>query len=236
MGLFQTTRWSLVLKTRDAHAHHALEELCRSYRMPVLTYIRRSVKRREDAEDLTQAFFERLLTHRAYAQADPERGSFRAFLLTALRRFLINADAHDRAAKRGGDTEAVSLREVDGTGHADASLADESPEGAFDRAFALAVLRRAMATLEAEAREAGKAEQFAAVKSFLSDEPGAAEYVEVAERLGMRANTVAVTVHRLRHRLRSLVRAELDDTVDNAGTADAEIAHLRLALGDAAAK
>jgi RNA polymerase sigma factor (sigma-70 family) len=232
MGLFQTTRWSLVLRTREAHAHDALEELCRDYRAPVLTYIRRSVKSRADAEDLTQTFFERLLTHRSYARADPRLGSFRAFLLTALRRFLVNADAFARAAKRGGDTEAVSLRQVDDSTHAATLITEESPESAFDRAFALALLRRAMAQLEAEAKNAGKAEQFAALKNFLSEEPGAVGYVELAKRLGMRANTVAVTVHRLRQRLQTLVRSELDDTTDNSKTAKAELAHLRLALDE----
>ncbi len=232
MGLFQTTRWSLVLQTRDANARHALEELCRSYRGPVLTYVRRSVSRAGDAEDLTQAFFERLLAHRAYEQADPARGSFRAFLLTALRRFLINAEAFNRATKRGGGSEPVPLFEWSDVGEMepDALVTDESPETAFDRSFALAVLRRAMVQLQAEAATAGKADQFATLKGFLSEEPGAADYVELAQRLGMRANTVAVTVHRLRQRLRTLVRSELDDTSDNAQTSAAEYAHLRRAM------
>jgi RNA polymerase sigma-70 factor (ECF subfamily) len=236
MGLFQTTRWSLILKTRDANARHALEELCRSYRAPVLTYVRHWGAPAADAEDLTQSFFERLLTHRAYEQADPARGSFRAFLLTALRRFLINAEAFNRAAKRRGNSETVPLFESDGViGDVtpDAMANDESPEAAFDRAFALAVLRRAIAQLGAEAARAGKADQFATLRDFLSNEPGAADYVELALRLGMRANTVAVTVHRLRQRLRTLVRSELDDTADNAQTAAAEYAHLRLALAKA---
>jgi RNA polymerase sigma-70 factor (ECF subfamily) len=226
----------LVLRTRDAHAHHALEELCRSYRAPVLTYIRRTVRRGEDAEDLTQAFFERLLTHRSYEQADPARGSFRAFLLTAVRRFLINAEAFKRAAKRGGNDETISLLESDGVigeRELDALTTDESPENAFDRTFALAVLRRAMAQLEAEAAKAGKADRFSALKCFLGDEPGAADYVELAQRIGARANTVAVTVHRLRRRLRTLVRCEIDDIADNSQTAEAEFAHLRLALDKA---
>ena len=238
MGLFQTTRWSLVLQTRDANARHALEELCRSYRGPVLTYVRRSVSRTGDAEDLTQAFFERLLAYRMYEQADPARGSFRAFLLTALRRFLINAHVFNRAAKRGGDSETVPLFESSEAlraAESDALMMEDSPESAFDRAFALAVLRRAMTQLEAEAAKAGKAEHFAALRGFLGDEPGAADYVEIAQRLGMRANTVAVTVHRLRRRLRVLVRSELDDTVDDSKTADAEFARLRLALGKVAA-
>jgi RNA polymerase sigma-70 factor (ECF subfamily) len=231
MGLFQTTRWSLVLRTRDGHARDALEELCRSYRSPVLAYIRRHSVRGAEAEDLTQAFFERLLSHRVYEQADPELGRFRAFLLTALRRFLINADIYNRAAKRGGESDPLPLTESIDVEDLSAE-SDRSPEAEFDRAFALTVLRRAVAQLESDAAAAGRAAHFAQLKPLLSEDR-AKSYAEVAQQLGLSVNAVTVAVHRLRKRLRNLVRAELGDTVDSEQEADAEFVHLRLALGKA---
>jgi RNA polymerase sigma factor (sigma-70 family) len=231
LGIFQTTRWSLVLRTRDVHGRDALEELCGSYRAPVLSYIRRHGVRGSEAEDLAQGFFEHLLSHRLYQQADPERGRFRAFLLTALRRFLINTDVYNRAAKRGGGSDQAPICESDEAADVYAD-ADRSPEAVFDRAFALTVLRRAMAKLEADAAAAGKAAQFALLKPFLGDDPDNG-YADLARQLGLSTNAMAVAVHRLRKRLTICVRAELGDTVDSQQAADAEFVHLRLALGKA---
>ncbi len=176
----------------------------------------------------SQGFFEHLLTHRVYQQADPERGRFRAFLVTALRRYLITTDVYNRAAKRGGGCDQMPLSESDEV--ADLSTdATRSPEAVFDRAFALTVLRRAVAQLEADAAAAGKAAQFALLKPFLGDDP-VSGYADLAQQLGLSTNAVAVAVHRLRKRLSICVRAELGDTVDSQQAADAEFLHLRLAL------
>ena len=230
MGAFQTTRWSLILASRDEtrDGAAALDQLCRIYRSPVLAYVRHHGHGPDDAEELTQSFFAYLLDREMVHRADPARGSFRAFLVSAIRHFLSDARSADRALKRGGDAVRVSLEDHDPAG----SEAD-TPEAAFDRAFALTVLARAMAGLEREARAAGKAELFAALKPFLVESPDPDEYAAVALRFGQRRNTVAVAIHRLRERLRQLVRAELAETAGTDEQVDEEMKALGGRFGSA---
>lgn len=231
MGRFDTTRWSVVLRARGepAEARAALETLCRTYRPPVLAYVRHHVRMRDNAEDLTQAFFVHFLEHAWYARADPERGRFRSFLLTALRRFLIDADAEASALKRGGGYRFEALDEESGG----AGSGGDTPEHAFDREWARAVLGAAFARLREEAEQADKLPMFERLSEFLAEPPDAADYARVAAELGVRRNTLAVAVHRLRHRLRDLVREELIETTADREDMDAELRALREALGAA---
>src|SRR3954466_15053456 len=105
---FATTRWSVVLHAGRAGAnpeaaHAALTRLCRTYWFPLYAHVRRRGFGAHDAEDLTQAFFAQLLARGSIAHADPVRGRFRAFILTALNHFLIDEWQRARAKKRGGD-------------------------------------------------------------------------------------------------------------------------------------
>lgn len=229
MSQFATTRWSLILDARGepADARPALEEICRAYRRPVLTYVRCSGRDRSDAEDLTQEFFARLLERRWDRDADPARGRFRTFLLTALKRFLI--DQHDaaHALKRGGGQHGVTLDDAADDLSAPGS---ESPEAAFERAWAATVIERAYERLKDEAGRAGKAALFEQLSGFLVEPAEAADYRRLADASGMRANTIAVSVHRMRLRLRELVRAEIADQTDGPDAAATELAALRGAL------
>lgn len=229
MGGFPTTRWSLILAGRDdpAASRSALEHLCRAYRAPVLAYIRRRSSRPAEAEDLTQAFFTALIERRIEDVADPAKGRFRALLLTALVRWLANAEEQRRALRRGGGQVHADIDEQSGL----SDDHDPDPEGAFQRDWALTVLKRAMAALRREAVAAGKADLFDALRDSLVETPDAEDYARIGERFGMRRNTVAVAVHRLRQRLRACVRAELADTVARSEDVDAEMEALRVALG-----
>jgi RNA polymerase sigma-70 factor (ECF subfamily) len=230
---FQTTRWSLVLEARqdDARSRVALEALCRTYRAPVLAFIRSRGASPDEAEDLAQAFFARFIERAFHAHADPARGRFRAFLLTALKNFLADAKDHDRAAKRGG---RIMLRSFESAAKDSIDVVDggESPEAAFDRAWSQAVLQAALRTLRREANKAGKAALFAALGEFLIEPPDEADYARVAAQLGMRRNTLAVAVHRLRSRLRQLVCQELGATAADGDDLEAEMAQLRRSLGN----
>lgn len=226
--MFRTTQWSVVLASRsgDLHSRAALEALCSAYREPVLAFIRRQPRFRDQAEDLTQAFFLDFLAARTHAAADPLRGRFRNFLLGALKHFLSHAAAHAGAARRGG---GVQMQSLDAPGAVEPPDGDD-PELAFERAWAMTVLRRAFAKLHAEAVAAGKERLYAAAAEFVLEPPEPARYAEVAALLGMRRNTFAVAVHRMRERLRTLVRAELAETVANAAELDDEQMVLRRAL------
>jgi RNA polymerase sigma-70 factor (ECF subfamily) len=232
MALFGTTHWSVLVDTRSEgeRARVALESLCRAYRRPVLVYLRRNGCAAEDAEDQVQAFFAHLIEQRAFANADRARGRFRNFLLGALKHFLAHESAAARAQKRGGGMRHDSLHDEDAD--LDEFLADaDSPERSFDRAWALTVLDRALRRLTDEATQNGKHALFAAVREYVVESAERADYAQLAESLGMRPNTVAVLVHRLRARLRELVELELRETVADPESLAEEMGALRGALG-----
>lgn len=230
MSRFATTRWSIILDARDGPeaSRRSLELICRDYRRPVLAYIRHSPHASGDAEDLAQEFFARLVERRWDLDADPARGRFRALVLTALRRFLSDMHSARVAAKRGGGWQTLRL---DADESVLAAPAQSSPEAVFDREWALTVLQRALDRLRDEAAAAGRAELFDHLSEFVVEPAENEDYRQLAEALGMRANTIAVSVHRLRGRLRVLARDELRQTVSSEQALDAELAHLRHALG-----
>lgn len=219
---FDTTRWSLILHA-GAEGTGALEALCRTYRPPVLAYVRAHRASREDAEDLTQAFFAHLLEHRLAARADPERGRFRAFLLTSLKHFLASDFARASAQRRGGGLDDLPLDEIE-------PGIDDGPEQTFEREWAQTVLREALSRLQTEAGQAGKEMLFQRLRPFLLETPDDDEYEAVATALGLRRNTLAVAVHRLRARLQELVRVVVADTVADKEQGELELRRMRVAL------
>lgn len=228
---FQTTRWSVVVEAGgdgDA-ARDALAALCRTYRPPVLAYVRAHLSRCAEAEDLTQEFFAHMLEQNLPARADPTRGRFRAFLQTSLRNFLANERARAAAKRRGGEARFVPETALE-------ALADHEPgpEQAFDREWARAVVREAMGRLEHEAERAGKAGLFGDLRPYLVEPPDAADYEIVARANDMRRATVAVAVHRMRARLQELVREVLADTTENETEVEEELRELRATLGQLA--
>lgn len=224
---FQTTRWSVVVEAggEGAAARDALATLCRAYHRPVLAYVRARLNGRDEAEDVTQAFFAHLLKQNLPARADPTRGKFRAFLQTSVKNFLANEIKHARAKRRGGDAQLVPETVLE-------TLADEAlgPEQAFEREWARAVVREAMGRLAHETKRAGKAKLFAELRPYLVEPPDAAEYEAVARSNGMRRATIAVAVHRLRARLKELVREVLADTTESEAAVEEELKELRSAL------
>ena len=220
------------MKAREdaPQAHAALEALCRSYRPPVLAYVRSRGYSADAAEDLVQGFFVRFLDHAWHATAERERGRFRAYLLTMLKRYLSSSEIEAHAQKRGGDVRVESLDEAYAAG-AD----DETPERTFERVWAITVLAHALARLRDAADAAGKRELFDALHEFLVERPDEADYARAAARLHLRRNTLAVAVHRLRARLRELIEDELAETTTARNELDDELRDLRGALGAAAA-
>lgn len=213
---FDTTRWTVVLHAADddASGRQALADLCRAYWLPLYIYVRRRGHSEPDAEDLTQGFFADILRREAVKRADRSRGRFRAFLLTALANYLHNAHDHATAARRGGANEILS---IDAHEAADAleQLKDStlSPDEAFDRSWALALLDRAMKRLAAEQEKAGKARWFERVRPCLQARADPGVQDQIAAEFQLSRNAVAVAIHRLAARYRELVRAEVAETV-----------------------
>lgn len=207
-------------------ARDALAALCRTYRPPVLAYIRAHLSRGEEAEDLAQEFFAHLLERRLAARADRNRGKFRAFLLTSLKNFLANERERAAAQRRGGGTLHLPESAIDG-------MADPSagPEQAFEREWARTVLREAIVRLEREAELAGRAELFSQLRPYLVESPGESDYATLAQARGLRRNTLAVAIHRMRARLQELVREAIADTTGDAAEIDAELQSMRRMFG-----
>ncbi len=227
---FTTTNWSLVLSAADsssAGGQAALERLCRGYWYPLYAYVRRRCHRPEDAQDLTQEFFARLLGRHYLRHADRERGKFRTFLLTSLQRFLVNEWKKGGAQKRGGGAPAISWDTEAGEMRYQAERADAStPEKLFEKQWAVTMLEHVLARLREEFTARGKAEQFERLKVLLWGEQGSPPYAEVAAQLRLSEGALKVAVHRLRQRYRELLRAEITHTVATPEEVDDELRHL----------
>lgn len=235
VGQFNTTHWSLVLlagQTQTPHAAAALDKLCGTYWSPLYAYVRRAGHSPEDAQDLTQEFFARLLEKKYLQFADRERGRFRSFLLKSLQHFLINDWVRGQAQKRGGGQKPLSLDETAAEQSYLLQPADDlSPEALYDQRWALTLLERAIERLGADYTAAGKREVFEQLKGLLLTEGSSESYRERAGPLGLSEGAVKVAVHRLRQRFREAVRAEIARTVATPAEVDEELRCLMAALG-----
>jgi len=233
-GRFATTRWSIVTAAghaSDSGAAHALEELCQVYWPPLYGYLRGRGHGAEEAQDLTQGFFARMLETGGISAADPARGRFRSFLLTALKRYVINEHARGAAARRGGGQLHFPL-DFERAEHAYAleRRDDDSPERVYDRKWAAIVLDRALQRLRDEYHEAGKGELAQALLPYLTDTGDLPAYRAIAAELRVSEGAVKVAVHRLRQRYGAILRLEIGETVTAPGEVEAEMRELLRAV------
>ena len=226
---FATTHWSLVLRAsqRDAAGSAAaLEKLCRGYWFPLYAFARREGCRPEDAQDVTQEFFSRLLAKEYLKMADPNRGRFRSFLLGAFKHLMANERRAASRLKRGGDAQTFSLDEQDAERRYLLEPADDkTPESIFERRWAETTLAR----LETE--YTGHAMRFDELKVFLIEAKGTAGFTEMAARLGVTESALKSVVHRMRRRYAELFRDEVAQTVADPADTQDEIRHMLAALG-----
>lgn len=229
---FATTRWTVVRLAGGAGPDRggALEQFCRAYWYPVYAFIRRRGNSAEDSHDLAQEFFARLVEKDWLARVERrDDARFSTLLVTMLKRFLVNEYERAHTARRGGGQVAVDFAGAEARIEAESS-GGETPEKMFERHWALAVLEAALAALRAETEEAGKARVFEVLSPFLSREPAAGDYETAGAALGLSARTVAVAVHRLRHRYRDFLRAELAAGLLGGTQVEDEMRHLFTAL------
>jgi len=229
---FPATRWSLVVAAGDPHrkeARSALVSLCESYWYPLYAYLRRRGYSSDQAQDLTQEFFVRVIEGRYLDRAEPEKGRFRAFLLTSLKFFVADEDDRRRARKRGGGM-VVPLEFSSGEERYQREPAhDETPERIYERRWALSVLDRVVEKLRNEFVQHGRPDHFERLKVFLlgqSDAP----YGALAQELNTSEGALKVAIHRLRKRYRELFRQEIADTVADPAAVESELRHLAAAL------
>jgi RNA polymerase sigma-70 factor (ECF subfamily) len=232
---FATTRWSLVLAARNSatpNARDALATLCQAYWYPLYTFVRRRGHDADEAQDLTQAFFVRLLEKDYLQVVDQAKGRFRSFLLASLTHFLHNEYDRARAQKRGGGRDPWSLDFRDAEGKYRLEPADlQTPERLFERRWALTLLEQVLARLQDEWTQSGRGELFERLKAYLLEDPNAVPYAETAKDLKTSEAAIKMAVHRMRKRYRALLHEEIGRTVDDPSEIGNEIQALFAALG-----
>ena len=232
---FVTTHWSLVGAAKpdeasQSRAREAMEELCRAYWYPLYAFVRSGGYSASDAQDLTQAFFARIIETGGFASADRKRGRFRSYLLGAMKHFLANEWHRAQTQKRGGKVRFIEFDALDPEArYAGASGQSDDPQLLFDREWALETVAGALQKLREEMVEAGKSDQFDALKGSLTGE-GELPREQIAARLGTSEGAVKVAVHRLRERYRKLLRAAIAETVSNEADLEDEMRYLIVVL------
>ena len=213
----------------------ALATLCQVYWHPVYAFIRRNGSDRDQAQDLTQAFFAVLLEKNYLGDAKQERGRFRSFLLTAVKHFLSNQRDRAQAQKRGGGQADLSLdlsidpMEVEAW-YSPVAVDDVTPERLFELRWAHSLLEQTMAAFREEFARAGKAKHFDLLSDYLHGDSTGIRYDELAAEMGVTAGALRTQVHRMRRRYRDLLRAQIAQTVSTPGEIDDEIRFLLTTL------
>lgn len=227
---FPTTHWSVVLvagQDRSPQAEAALENLAQAYWYPIYAFLRRQGHAVVEAQDLTQAFFARLIEKNYPAQADPAKGRFRSFLLLTLRHFLSDERERAGAAKRGGGCVLLSLDEERSEARYRREPADmDTPETLFERRWAETILARAKSRLADEYAASGKEGIYQVLRGFQPGEQRSLSYQEAAGHLATTESAVKALIHRMRSRHQELVRDEIAQTVASAEDVDDELRHL----------
>jgi RNA polymerase sigma factor (sigma-70 family) len=215
---FLSTRWTMVARARagtETEMAGAMSEICRTYWYPLFAYVRRSGYGREEAEDLTQEFFARLLEKNTLAKAQEEKGKLRTFLLTVLKRFMIGEWKRASAEKRGGGQEPIPINFDEGEeryGHEPVDHA--TPDQIYEKQWAVTLLGRVLEALRLDYVDRGMEERFEGLKDALWWNANEVSYAQLGESLGMNENTVKQAVLRLRKQYRKQLSEEIRSTLD----------------------
>lgn len=231
-GVFPSTRWTLINQMQEgsptAEHRHALEIICQTYWYPLYVYARRFGKNEDDARDAVQNCFAHLISGNHLKEADPLRGRLRSFLLTVLKNTILQENERQRAQKRGGGADVISidLRDAEGRYLTEPMSPDVSPDQAYERKWALTLLDTTREKLRASYIAIGKETLFVALSDALTEGERWSGHDEAAKNLGMESGAVRVALHRMRKRFRDLLLEEVATTVSNDGDVRIELAYL----------
>ena len=232
-GQFATTQWPVVLRaaqSADTEGFAALSALCGQYWYPLYAFIRRSGYEHQAAQDLTQGFFEHLLSTNGLQAANSEKGRFRSFLLRSVKNYLANTYHRDQTQKRGGAVTQFSLDDSEAAERYQFEPVDKlTPEALYERRWALTLIEQVLAKVRVGFAVAHRDELFDALKPALLGEAKAG-YAEVAKRFGTTEGAIKVMVHRLRQRFRSTLEEMVGQTVNGPEEIQDEIRFLIAAL------
>ncbi len=214
-----------------SEAREALSTLCMLYWYPLYAFTRRQGHGPDDACDLVQGFFTRLLEKNGLAAVDRQRGRFRSWLLASLKHYLANEWDREQALKRGGGQLPLSIDTEIAEGRYGLEPSHHlTPERLYERRWALTLLEHVLSALEDEYARLGKRTLFERLRGTLVGDMSQVPYSQVAEALGMSPGAVRVAAHRLRSRYCALLRAEIAQTVERPEEIDDELRLLLSAL------
>ena len=214
-------------QSQSTQSLEAMEKLCCAYWYPLYAFARRRGSTPADAQDLTQGFFEHLLATALVAKADATKGKFRSFLLASFKNFIATERARDHAQKRGGGESPVCLDAQNAeTRFIQEPILKATPESIYERSWAMSVLDQALSLMEAEFAANGRRELFERLHPFLQGDKGQVTYAEAGAALGTTEGTIKVTVSRMRHHYRELVRSVVAQTVTTPLEAEEEMREL----------
>ena len=228
---FPTTHWTLIQSVQqgsEQDATKAMEEICKKYWFPIYAYLRRSGRSAHDSEDITQAFFQRLIAEDTIKLARQERGKLRSFLLTVLVRLLSDLGRYNKALKRGGGERLIAFDEMEAEERYACEPKDiRDPEIIYLHAWAGDLIHNVRAKVQRAFQVEGRGEMFAALEPYLGNDDSQPPYDELATKLGSTAGAVRLLVHRLRKRFRGLLEREIAKTVMRPEDIQEELAWLR---------
>ncbi|MDD2707271.1 MAG: sigma factor [Verrucomicrobiae bacterium] len=224
---FPATHWSTVLTAGEEESSRvsgALERICEKYWYPLYAFVRRKGYPHAEAQDLTQQFLLHLLEKNSIRRARQERGKFRSFLLTSLNHFLADDWKRQSAQKRGGG-QVISL---DGLAEAEMRFQQEDggemrPDKAFEKAWAMTLLEKAMIRLRREWAEDGKETLFDLLKEFILAGPNLPPYRHLGGKCRMTEGALKMAVCRMRRQFREILCDEMGQTVEHPGEIEEEI-------------
>ena len=231
---FATTRWSLFDQKRSAldkrAPEAALAELCQIYWRPIFVFILRQGYSHADAQDLTQEFFVHVFDDRLVRSADPNRGRFRCFLLTALKNFLCDRRLKSIRRKRGGGIQFESFDDVvKGSDYRDLaaqSLSIYPDEAVFDINWAATVARQALRRLREDCEKRGHRSTFECLRDYLTAERSETSYRYLAAELGLSESSIKRLIYDFRRHYRAFLKEEVAKTVGSSIEVDVEIRYL----------
>ncbi len=228
---FPGTRWSVVLQVQasdPAQAEQAMEEICRRYWYPIYAFLRKKGRTAADAEDLTQGFFQRILTSETLHRVRQERGKLRTFLLADLKRFLVDESRRDNALKRGGGTRVIPIDQASAESRYADCFTDfgKDPEALFERAWASNLFSGVMDSLAEKYARSGKGELFEALRDSIAGGNTGATYGQLSERLGLTPGALRLQVMRMRHAFKATLEQEIGETVETPAEVRDELRHL----------
>ena len=222
---FPTTNWSEIGQLESPEFSKVMARLCQRYWYPIYVFVRRRCDDQHRAEDLTQAFFVHVLSKQTFRAADPSKGRFRSFLLTAVRNFIANENAAQRTIRRGGDVQTVSIdfqaAEEIYCRHYQGRAAECRPEDDFDRAWATTLMERAIERLRDDFRAKDQLKRFECLSPILQSSE--LDYSAIAEELEIDAVAVRKAASRFRRQYGQMLRAEISATLSESGDLDEEV-------------